>query len=176
MKRNLLTQTLIGFSLMVGAIATGAESTVAQDRFACNTKHMTTNVQTERGSIPLIQWTNRSFPPPYTPEQRCQIVSSRFKKFHNNGTLKYIKAATVNNQPALCVAAYAGGECLPDGLLVTFKPGTDANQTLLRILDRRVWAASGPIQLSSKDKPEAIISQVNGQTYVNMEKFLSFNE
>lgn len=176
MKKNLLTQTMLGLSLMIGAIVAGAESAQAQDRFACDTNYMTTNVQTERGSIPLIKWTNRSFPPPYTPEQRCKIVSSRFKKFDDNGTLKYIKAATINNLPALCVAAYAGGECLPNGLLVTFKPGTDANQTLLRILDRRVWAASGPVQLSSKDKPEAIISQVNGETYVNMERFLSFSE
>ena len=176
MKKTLLTHTLVGFGLMVGAIAINLESVSAQDRFACNTEYMTTNVQTERGSIPLIQWTNRSFPPPYTPEQRCQIVSDRFRKFHNNGTLKYIKAANVNNLPALCVAAYAGGECLPDGLLVTFKPGTDANQTLLKILDRRVWAASGPVRLSSQDKTEAIVSQVNGETYVNMEKFLSFNQ
>ena len=176
MKRNLVTQTIIGFSLMLGAIATSTETAVAQDRFACDTNQMTTTVLTERGSIPLIQWTNRSFPPPYTPEQRCKIVSSRFKKFHNNGTLKYIKADTINNQPALCVAAYKGGSCLPDGLLVTFKPGTDANQTLLKILDRRVWAASGPIRLSSKDKSEAVVSQVNGETYVNMEQFLNWSK
>ena len=176
MKRNLPIRTLIGFSLTIGAIAMSAKSALAEDRFTCNTEHMTTNVQTERGSIPLIKWTNRSFPPPYTPEQRCQIVSNRFKKFHNNGTLKYIKAANVNNLPALCVAAYVGGECLPDGLLVTFKPGTDANQTLLKILDRRVWAANGPVRLSSKNQPETIISQVNGETYVNIERFLNFNQ
>ena len=176
MKKNLLIQTMLGLSLVAGAIATSAESSAAQDRFACDTNQMATTVLTERGSTPLIRWTDRSFPPPFTPEQRCQIVSNRFKKFHNNGTLKYIKADTVNNQPALCVAAYAGGSCLPDGLLVTFKPGTDANQTLLKILDRRVWAANGAVQLSSKKKPEALISQVNGETYVNMEKFLSFGE
>ena len=177
MKKNLVTKTLVGVSLMVGAIAASAESTVAQERFACDTNQMTTTVQTERGSIPLIQWTNRSFPPPYTPEQRCQIVSSRFKKFDNNGTLKYIKAAEVNSLPALCVAAYAGGECLPDGLLVTLKPGADANQTLLKILDRRVWAANGAVRLqgSSDGKPQSIVSRVNGETYVNMEQFLNFN-
>ena len=176
MKRNLLTKTLVGLSLIVGAIATGTKSTLAQERFACDTSQMTTTVQTERGAIPLIQWTNRSFPPPYTPEQRCQIVSNRFKTFHNNGTLKYIKAAEINNLPVLCVAAYAGGECLPDGLLVTFKPGTDANQTLLRILDRRVWAASGPVQLSSNSKSQSVISQVDGDTYVNMEQFLNWSD
>ena len=127
--------------------------------------------------IPLIRWTDRSFPPPFTPEQRCQIVSDRFKKFDNNGTLKYIKADTLNNLPVLCVAAYKGGSCLPDGLLVTLKPGTDANQTLLRILDRRVWAANGPIPLNSQSNdPETLISEVNGETYVNMEMFLNWSE
>ena len=176
MKRNLIAQIMLGLSLNAIAIATGVESAVANDRFACDTNQMSTTVMTERGSIPLIRWTDRSFPPPFTPEQRCQIVSNRFKQFHNNGTLKYIKAETINNLPALCVAAYKGGSCLPDGLLVTFKPGTNANRALVQILDRRVWAASGPIQLSSADKPESVVSQVNGETYVNMELFLNWSE
>lgn len=177
MKRNLLTKTILGLSFIAGTIAFGAESATAQDRFACDAKIMSTTVQTERGSIPLIQWVDRSFPPPFTPEQRCQIVSERFKKFDNNGTLKYIKADTVNNLPALCVAAYAGGECLPNGLLVTFKPGTDANQALVKILDRRVWASSGTLQLdSSGGESEPLISEINGETYVNIEKFLNWSE
>lgn len=177
MKFNLLAQTCLGLSVVTGAIAVSAESSYAQDRFYCDGNQITTTVQTERGSIPLIRWTDRSFPPPFTPEQRCQIVSDRFKKFDNNGTLKYIKADTLNNLPVLCVAAYKGGSCLPDGLLVTFKPGTDANQTLVRILDRRVWAASGPIQLSSHNStPETLVSEVNGQTYVNMEMFLNWSD
>jgi hypothetical protein len=176
MKKNLLTQTILGLSLIAGAIAGTVESAVAQDRFACDSSQMSTTVQTERGSIPLIRWTDSSFPPPFTPEQRCQIVSERFRKFDNNGTLKYIKADSINNLPALCVAAYKGGSCLPDGLLVTLKPGTDANQTLLKILDRRVWAASGPIQLSSAKKSDALLSQENGATYFNVEMFLNGSE
>lgn len=178
---NLLTKTILGLSLVTGAIALSVEPATAQDRFACDANQMSTTVQTERGSIPLIRWVDRSFPPPFTPEQRCQIVSDRFKKFDNNGTLKYIKADTINNLPALCVAAYKGGSCLPDGLLVTFKPGTDANQTLLKILDRRVWAASGPLKLSGggqpkENEPEPLISEVDGETYVNMEMFLNWSE
>ncbi|MFA9202007.1 MAG: hypothetical protein ACEQSC_00450, partial [Candidatus Nanopelagicaceae bacterium] len=55
-----------------------------------------------------------------------------------------------------------------------FKPGTDANQTLLKILDRRVWAASGPIKLSSAANSQSLVSQVNGTTYVDMEAFLNW--
>ena len=174
MKLNSLTKAAISAGVVFGAIATSSTG-YAQDRFTCDTAQMATMVSTERGSIPLIRWTDRSFPPPFTPQERCQIVSERFKKFDNNGTLKYIKADTINNLPALCVAAYQGGSCLPDGLLVTFKPGTDPNQTLLKLLDRRVWAASGPIRLSSATGSESLVSQVNGTTYVNMEAFFDGN-
>ena len=179
--KNLLGKTILGLSVITSAIALSIESAVAQDRFTCDANQMSTTVQTERGAIPLIRWVDRSFPPPFSPQQRCQIVSDRFKKFDNNGTLKYIKADTINNLPALCVAAYKGGSCLPDGLLVTFKPGTDANKTLLKILDRRVWAASGPVKLSSGNSntdpdSESVISEVDGQTYVNMGIFLNWSE
>ena len=175
MRTNLLTKAAIAISLALSAIAISSKSSQAQSRFSCDTNQMSTMVHTERGSIPLIRWTDRSFPPPFTPQQRCEAVSERFQKFNQNGTLKYIKADTVNNLPALCVAAYSGGSCLPDGLLVTFKPGTDANQTLLKILDRRVWAASGPIELSSANDSDSLISKVDGATYVNMEAFLNWS-
>ncbi|MEM8830214.1 MAG: COP23 domain-containing protein [Cyanobacteria bacterium P01_G01_bin.19] len=154
--------------------------TNAQERFFCDENGLFTTVNTERGSLPLIRWSDRSFPPPFTPAQRCQIVSERFQKFDSNGTLKYIKADTINNLPALCVAAYAGGECLPDGLLVTFKPGTDPNDTLIKLLDQRVWAARETISLkaensSSTGEHRSVISEIDGTTYVDMQLFLDWN-
>ena len=174
MKLNIFTLILV-LSSVASAIAISAKPSQAQSRFSCNQKQISTMVQTERGSIPLLRWTDRSFPPPYTPEQRCQIVSERFRKFDDNGTLKYIKADRLNNLPVLCIAAYKGGSCLPDGLLVTFKPGTNADTALAKILDRRVWAAGEPYRLCSNDcanKSERVVSQFNSQTYVNMELFL----
>ena len=194
-KINLSISALTGLSIILGAflisikpsytqqldftgssqysVVTDTSVSQAQERFFCDENGMFTTVNTERGMLPLIRWTDRSFPPPFTPLQRCQIVSARFQKFDDNGTLKYIKADTVNNLPALCVAAYVGGECLPNGLLVTFKPGTDANQTLVKLLDRRVWAAKETIELNSES--EGIVSEVDGTTYVNMELFLDWN-
>ena len=169
--------------MTVGSVLAIAESSQAQDRFYCDENGMFTTVNTERGSLPLIRWSDRSFPPPFTPAQRCQIVSERFQKFDSNGTLKYIKADTINNLPALCVAAYKGGACLPNGLLVTFKPGTDPNETLVKLLDQRVWAASETISLSgnargasTSEDAETIISNVDGTTYVNMELFLNWQQ
>lgn len=130
-------------------------------------------MQTERGEIPLIRWTDNSFPFFYTLLQRCQEISARFKRFDDNGTLKYLKASHQNNYPVICVAAYKGGSCLPDGLLVTVKPGTDPNQTLTRILDRCVWAANGAVKLSSGN--DGLISEVDGATYFNLEGFLDWS-
>ena len=176
MKLNLLTKILAGCGLIASAIAATSNPSYAQQRFVCNEQQISTTVQTERGTIPLIQWTNNSFPPPYTPTQRCQIVSQRFQQFDDNGTLKYIKADEINNLPVLCVAAYKGGSCLPNGLLVTFSPGTDANQALLRLLDRRVWAAEGAVQFCDGCEDDKIISEVDGETYVNMESFLNWGD
>lgn len=180
-KSKLSVSTIAGLSIVLGSVLTTAKPSKAQDRFFCDENGMFTTVTTERGSLPLIRWSDRSFPPPFTPAQRCQIVSERFQKFDSNGTLKYIKADTINNLPALCVAAYKGGACLPDGLLVTFKPGTDPNETLIKLLDQRVWAASETISLSSGSQTspsgkENIISDVDGTTYVNMELFLNGNQ
>jgi hypothetical protein len=178
-KSNLSISILAGLSIVISTFLASLKPANAQERFFCDTNGLFTTVNTERGSLPLIRWMDNSFPPPFTPAQRCQIVSQRFQKFDDNGTLKYIKADTANNLPVLCVAAYAGGECLPDGLLVTFKPGTDANETLIKLLDQRVWAARETISLSSSSSlapgEKSIISEVDGTTYVNMELFINWN-
>ena len=174
MKPNPLIKAVVGLGVITAAIA-NTQIAQAQNRFFCNTSQMSTVVQTERGAVPLIRWTDRSFPPPYTPQQRCQIVSERFKKFDNNGTLKYIKADRMNNLPVLCIAAYKGGSCLPNGLLVTFKPGTNANKKLVEILDRRVWALGGAVELNSQGSRD-LVSQVNGEIYLNMEMLLELSD
>ena len=178
MKFRLFTLVFILLDL---ALFTDAKPSQAQSRFSCDTANLSTMVQTERGSVPLLRWVDRSFPPPYTPEQRCEIVSGRFRKFDNNGTLKYIRAAEINNLPVLCIAAYQGGSCLPDGLLVTFKPGTDAERALVKILDYRVWAAGGSYRLdgtggNNQDGSARVVSRVEGKTYVDLELFLNWTD
>ena len=171
-KLNIVSFTTIVLTILSSGWIT-VKSTNAQERFYCDENNLFTSVNTQRGSIPLIRWVDRSFPPPYSPIQRCQIVSARFRKFDNNGTLKYIKADEINNLPVLCVTAYKGGSCLPNGLLVTFKPETDANQTLARLLNRRVRAAEEEIQLCANCKPH-IVSMFDGEIYFDIENFLKW--
>ena len=174
MKLDLSIKTVAGLGVILAAIAVVPQFSNAQQkgRFFCDENQVKTMVQTERGSIPLIRWSDDSFPPPYSPVERCKIVSERFRQFDKNGTLKYIKADRINNLPVLCVAAYKGGSCLPNGLLVTFKSGTDPNNKLVRLLDNRARASEGGIVLSTGEGK--LISQVNGETYVNMDTFFNF--
>ncbi|MDJ0688627.1 MAG: COP23 domain-containing protein [Xenococcaceae cyanobacterium MO_188.B32] len=172
MKVSLSTQILVGFAITLGAIATLSKPSYAQSKFFCDNEQLVTIVRTRRGEIPIIRWLSQSFPPPWTAVERCKQVSARFEQFNNNGTLKYIKAAHMNNQPVLCVAGYKGGACLPNGLLVTFKSGTDPNLTLKRLLDRRAWATGQTINLSGGKSDREFIFEVNGETYFDMESWL----
>jgi len=165
---------IAGGGLLASIVLGYSQPSHSQERFFCDEQQISTTVSTERGAVPLIQWTNNSFPPPYSPTERCKIVSERFQSFDRNGTLKYIKPDRINNLPVLCVAAYEGGSCLPNGLLVTFAPETDPNQALLRLLDRRVWAAEGAVNFCNGCNDNKIVSQVNGETFVNLEGFLKW--
>ncbi|MEL6927677.1 MAG: COP23 domain-containing protein [Cyanobacteria bacterium J06600_6] len=176
MKLSSWINILAGCGLFSSIIFSHSQSANGQGRFFCDEQQISTTVTTERGAVPLIQWTNNSFPPPYSPTERCRIVSDRFQTFDHNGTLKYIKPDQINNLPVLCVAAYKGGSCLPNGLLVTFAPGTDANQALLRLLDRRVWAAKGAVNFCNGCDDNRIVSEVNGETFVDLESFLEWGD
>lgn len=175
-KSHLLLQALAGCGLLASTFVNYISPAHAKERFFCDEQYLSTTVYTERGAVPLIRWTNTAFPPPYTPSERCKIVSQRFQDFEQNGTLKYVKADRINNLPVLCVAAYKGGSCLPDGLLVTFLPETDANQALLKLLDRRVWAAEGTVDFCNGCSEDRIVSEVDGKTYLNMEGFLYWGD
>ncbi len=165
---------LLGCSLALSAIASFAQPSIAQNRnqYFCGTSNgqPTTFVRTARGIIPLIRWTNKSFRDPWTPVRRCEEVSNRFQRFYNNGTLKYIRAGKLNRQPVLCVAGYKGGACLPNGLLVTLKPGTNPHNTLKSMLDLRALAAGQAIELRGSDGTAVdLFEEVNGATYFNLE-------
>jgi hypothetical protein len=73
-KLNLFTKVLSIVALAWGAIAIKTEPGFAQSNFSCDLDQISTTVSTERGSIPLIQWTDRLFPPPFTPKERCQLA------------------------------------------------------------------------------------------------------
>ncbi|WP_017715932.1 COP23 domain-containing protein [Kamptonema formosum] len=146
------------------AVETGFIASVAaqqRNTFYCGTwdKAPTTLIRTSRGNVPVISWTSNFFPPPLTPQQRCEIVSQRFQEFYNQNKLKYIITGKMKGQPVVCVANRKDGDCA--GLLFTLKPGSDPQLTLKRLLSDRALAAGNALNESTGE-----------QLYINMEEFM----
>ncbi len=171
---NTVIKTIVGLGITLSAIAINSAPSYGEQKFSCDESQLSTTLQSHWGELPMIRWTDNSFPPPYTPLERCQEVTNRFNTFHNNGTLKYMTTGEINNSPVICVAGYKEGDCLPGGLLITLKYGRDPNIALKRILDRRVWATSESVQLS--DKNNGLISEVDGKVYIDVETLLNGKE
>lgn len=115
----------------------------------------TTMAQTQRGLLPLIVWKSEYFNSSgYTPESRCQIVSSRFQHHAERDNLRFITHGTLNAQKVLCVANrrdLAGGshnyECqnpLEGSLLLTLESADDPEailSELFAVASRANWGA-----------------------------------
>lgn len=172
---NTIIKTIVGCGVIFSAIAAYSKPSYGQQRFYCDETRLSTVVNSHWGELPMIRWTDESFPPPYTPAERCREVTARFNTFNNNGTLKYMSAGYMGNNPVICVAGYEGGSCLPNGLLITLQQGRDPNITLKRIIDRRVWATSGTVELTDNN-PDGLISEVDGTVYVDVNTLLDGKE
>lgn len=170
MKYQLFARILSAIVLSLSATLTLNWFSYAQARtYTCGKdgNQPATLVRTPRGNIPIIHWIN-SFPP-FTPQERCEIVSARFQQFADNHLLKYLRAGTINGQPVLCVATNKGGTCPTENVLITLPPRSNANEVLERLLDLRRHAAGKPLRLSGSEE----FFYVDGALYVNMEAFLN---
>lgn len=134
-----------------------------EQRFSCGQYQgrPTTLAQTKRGQVPVIRWTSDYFAGSgWTPEKRCQTVSSLFEEYHRQGTLNYLTTERdrATRQNVVCVAPAAKAKCT--GTLFTLKSGSNPGQTLKRLLDLRVRATSDPL------------NETFGRVYINMDEFL----
>ena len=115
----------------------------------------TTMVQTQRGLLPLIVWKSEYFSNSgFTPESRCNIVSSRFQHHAERDNLRFISHGTLNAQKVLCVAnrqTLTGSshdyECqtpLANSLLLTLEAQDDPEailSELFAVASRANWGA-----------------------------------
>jgi hypothetical protein len=158
-----------GAGLCAIAFTISSTATLTQPSYAQNQKFFcaisrdvpVTSVRTSSGPIPIIRWVDTAFPRPWTPEQRCEEISARFERFYNNGTLNFLRAGTYNRQMVLCVAGEKDGPCLPDGVLVTFQPGTNPRKTLERLQDFQGPNRGRAVYLS------------NNAAYLDINKFIA---
>ena len=103
-----------------------------QSGFRCDTSGdlPTTLYQSSQGTAePWIKWQSDHFSGSgWSPETRCQEVSSRLETYRRDKKLKYVTLGTVNNQSVICVASQEGGKC--EGIIYTLKPGQDGLKAL----------------------------------------------
>ncbi|WP_315790894.1 COP23 domain-containing protein [Fischerella sp. JS2] len=131
----------------------------------------TTFVRTQNGKrLPVIRWVSQYFSSKgLTPQQRCQQVSDRFQRSYDNGTLRYIKAGTLNKQPVVCAVIQKNAACTDTTLLFTLKPGSNPDATLRQIMDRRALAAGNTTNQSGGDTS-------NDPVNIDVEAYLYFGK
>ena len=173
LKPQSFVSLLTGFAVSLGVVITLPQSTSAQltpkNMFFCGTSNgqPATLMRGTKRNVPLIRWTDNSFPPPWNAQNRCEEISQRLQRFNDNQMLSYIAAKMWRGQPVLCLTDDRGN-CRDDGLLVTLKPGTDLQQTLQR-LGSNLWGGAGrPLELSGEDA----ITYINGEAYLDINKLL----
>jgi len=102
--------------------------TVATTIFQCvsqGTDFATVAQKGDRRTGPIIIWQTRAFGPEYTPQQRCEKVSTRLTQAvsQNGGSLQNLLLTTgsVNRQMVVCYVNTAG-QCSSTNMLFTLKP------------------------------------------------------
>ncbi len=145
MKLRLFARILMGLVVTLGTTTSINQPSLAGNTtFFCRRSNgvPVTFARTPRGNVPIIRWVSNSyFPPPWTPQRRCEEVARRFQRNRNNGTLRFITTGTLRGEPVVCAASNKDDRCTSSTLLFTLKRGSNANATLRRLLDRQGLAA-----------------------------------
>jgi Circadian oscillating protein COP23 len=148
-------------ALLASTLGNSAQAeTTAPTTFACGASSgvPATMAQTQRGEIPVIRWSSDYFSDSgWTPERRCQEVSTRFQTYQQDGSLKYLTTGVMNGMSVVCTTDHDGGTC--KNLLFTLKAGSNAGQTLRDLLQVRTHA-TGPL------------NQSEARVYINMDEYL----
>ncbi|MBH8576103.1 COP23 domain-containing protein [Nostocaceae cyanobacterium CENA369] len=163
MKPRLFLQVLTASVIAIGGIATIMPPSFAEAKtYFCerNNGVWTTFAKNYNNQkIPVIRWVKTLGN--YTPQSRCQAVSSRFQSAYEKGVLNYLTSGISGNQAVICAASQYGGPC--SQLLFTLKSPRDASSVLQNLVEIG-YKARGPI-LQSED--------ASSQIYIDMSKLLS---
>lgn len=156
-------------AVTLGVIAIGAVTAFNQPSYAQGTTFFcgvssdgipTTYANTKRGTVAVVKWTSEAFSySGYTPERRCQEVSSRFQRHHDRGQLNFLTAGYLNGQPAIC-AGNSNPPCTDAKLLFTLKPGSDAAARIQQIFNISVGASNAPLY-ESRDSNSSVTVNLN---------------
>lgn len=130
----------------------------SETQFICSTSYdpetkqqvPTTYAWLPQEKIPIVRWTSTiGSKEEWTPQKRCDEVSSRFQEAHDNGSLKYVTYGTINNQTVICTARSLGEDC--DTLILTLRSQDNPEETLEQLSNVLLGYVGSPLEQSSDD-------------------------
>ncbi|AKG24287.1 hypothetical protein IJ00_25860 [Calothrix sp. 336/3] len=125
--------------------------------FKCETRKdgvpMTVAYSPDGRKVAMIRWlSNNYFSTDWNALRRCTEVSRRFQKSYDNGTLRFITAGNLNNQPVICATTKRNQPCTENNLLFTLRPGTNPKTALNQLMDRRGLVAGNPYTVRGSNR------------------------
>lgn len=154
MKPQLSVQVLTAGVIALGAMVTTIQPSLAEAKtYFCESDNgvWTTFAKNYNNQkIPVIRWVKTLGG--YSPQERCQAVSSRFQSAYEKGILNYLTSGISGRQAVICAAGQYGGPC--NQILFTLKSSQDASSVLQKLVEIG-YKARGPI-LQSEDAASQI--------------------
>ncbi|MBO3460982.1 COP23 domain-containing protein [Aetokthonos hydrillicola Thurmond2011] len=126
-----------------------------------------TKVITSRGPETFIRWVVKDFKQ-FPPLKRCNLVSNRFLRYYDNGSIFITSRDNFNGYPVLCISDQKGAPCTSDNILVTLRPGEDAGLALKQIIAFRRGTGTTTIELSGSQ----YITYEQGDLYLDVKKLV----
>lgn len=145
-------------SLQIETEAQAQTSDLSETKFICKPSYdpetqqpvPTTYAWQPHKKIPIVRWTSTlGSKEEWTPQKRCEEVSSRFQEAHDNGSLEYLTHGTINAQAVICTARSLGEDC--DTLILTLRSQDNTEETLEQLSNVLLGYVGGPLEQSSDD-------------------------
>jgi hypothetical protein len=116
----------------------------------------------KREPVALIQWKSK-LSGKYTPQVRCNMVSTNFQQAWEAKRLNYLAAGVDKKSGSgiICSSKDRSTACNRSSMLFTLSNGADASETIDRIKAIKTGAGSNPLPQSSGDGIVAIESIIN---------------
>ena len=112
----------------------------------------TTVVEASAGEAPVINWNTTEFGPSWTPNERCQTVSSKLSKAvsDNGGNLGGLDLTTgkVREYTVVCVLKSGERGCTEDNMLVTLNSRNSQNPSSVLGTITKIDPANPPSPVS----------------------------
>jgi hypothetical protein len=153
-----------GVAIASAILAVNQPSRASSSDFFCAVQQgiPTTFTRTsDGGKLPVVRWTSGLGG--VSARDRCTVVSRRFQKNYDNGTLRTIISGKINKQAVVCGAVSTNDGCSQRTVLFTLDPGSNPRRVVESLFNQPALLA-GEIQNQSGD---------NSQIAIDFESYLS---